>query len=319
MFGSWDLALAAYNAGEGTVMRAIERNRKNGLPTDYQSLNLPAETKNYVPKLQAVKNIVSNPEQYGLDLQPIANQPYFTTVNAPRQIDVTLAAKLAGVSVDEFTSLNPASNRPVLMGLENSHEILLPIGKDQEFIANLSSYNKPLVNWQTYTAKRGERYDSIAQRYGISLAQLRDINDIGGGNKLRAPRTLLVPAQGGNVDLAAVESMAPPPAATADPVPNASSSSSAGKQKLSHAGKSKSQSATTARAARGNNKPARSSPRKDKAKAAPKLGPHGGKSRRLADTHGKVTLTLEHAPVQIAHCGLSERKYRIIRLATDAA
>ena len=120
MFGTWELALAAYNAGEGTVQRAIDRNRRKGLPTDYQSLRLPPETRNYVPKLLAVKNIVTNPEQYGLDIQPIANQPYFTKVSAPQQIDAHLAAKLAGISLDEFSSLNPEYNRPVLTGKEKT-------------------------------------------------------------------------------------------------------------------------------------------------------------------------------------------------------
>lgn len=196
MFGSWDLALAAYNAGEGTVMRAIERNRKKGLPTDYQSLNLPPETKNYVPKLQAVKNIVANPQQYGLEIQPIPDQPYFTTVAAPSQIDAHLAAKLAGISFEEFSSLNPEYNRPVLTSSTGSHEILLPIGADQTFVENLASYDKPLVSWQTYYAKRGERQEAIARKFGISLAQLRNVNDLPARSKLGAPRPLLVPAQG---------------------------------------------------------------------------------------------------------------------------
>lgn len=195
MFGSWELALAAYNAGEGTVMRAIERNRKKGLPTDYQSLNLPPETRNYVPKLQAVKNIVTNPEQYGLDIQPIANQPYFTQVTAPKQIDTKLAAKLAGVSLEEFVSLNPEYNRPVLTSTSGTHEILLPIGKEDEFVANLANYDKPLVSWQTYNAKRGERLDSVARKFGVSVAQLRDVNDIGAKGKLNSARPLLVPTQ----------------------------------------------------------------------------------------------------------------------------
>ncbi len=195
MFGSWELALAAYNAGEGTVMRAIERNRKKGLPTDYQSLNLPPETRNYVPKLQAVKNIVTNPQQYGLDIQPIANQPYFTQVAAPKQIDTKLAAKLAGVSLDEFLSLNPEYNRPVMTSTGGTHEILLPIGKDNEFAANLANYDKPLVSWQTYYAKRGERIDNVARKFGVSVAELRDVNDIGGKGKLSPGRPLLVPAQ----------------------------------------------------------------------------------------------------------------------------
>ncbi len=193
MFGSWDLALAAYNAGEGTVMRAIERNRKKGLPTDYQSLNLPPETRNYVPKLQAVKNIVTNPEQYGLEIKPIADQPYFTQVTAPKQIDTKLAAKLAGVSMEEFLSLNPEYNRPVLTALNGDHEILLPVGKEDEFASNLASYDKPLVSWQTYTAKRGEKLDSVARKFGVSVAELKDVNDISGKGKLKSARPLLVP------------------------------------------------------------------------------------------------------------------------------
>lgn len=208
MFGSWDLALAAYNAGEGTVMRAIERNRKQGLPTDYQSLNLPPETKNYVPKLQAVKNIVTHPEQYGLDIQPIANQPYFTQVAAPKQIDTKLAAKLAGVSMDEFLSLNPAYNRPVMTATEGTHEILLPIGKEDEFATNLANYDKPLVSWQTYNAKRGERLDNVARKFGVSVAQLRDVNDIGAKGKLNAGRPLLVPTQSDSGSELATEAMA---------------------------------------------------------------------------------------------------------------
>lgn len=195
MFGTWDLALAAYNAGEGTVMRAIERNRKRGLPTDYQSLQLPPETRNYVPKLQAVKNIVSNPEQYGLNLQSIANQPYFIKVNAPKQIDVTLAAKLAGVSMEEFRSLNPEYNRPVLTSTESTHQILLPMGADETFETNLAAYDKPLVSWQSYYAKRGERIESIAKKFGVSPDELREVNGISHKGKFKSAHQLLVPLQ----------------------------------------------------------------------------------------------------------------------------
>ncbi len=200
MFGTWELALAAYNAGEGTVQRAIERNRRQGLPTDYQSLQLPPETKNYVPKLQAVKNIVANPEQYGLNIKPIDNKPYFTQVTAPGKIDVKLAAKLAGVSVEEFTQLNPAHNRPVMANATGTQNILLPTGTEDEFAENLANYNKPLVSWQTHYAKRGERLGTIAKQYGISVAQLRDANDLSAKQRLRPNQPLLVPATGGVID-----------------------------------------------------------------------------------------------------------------------
>jgi membrane-bound lytic murein transglycosylase D len=193
MFGTWDLALAAYNAGEGTVKRAIDRNRKRGLPTDYASLALPPETKNYVPKLQAIKNIMTHPEQYGLSIDPIPNRPYFTRVTAPQQIDAHLAAELAEVPFEEFSALNPEYNRPVLTATGNVHEILLPVSAAEIFTTNLANYDKPLVSWQTYHAKSGERVESIARKFGISIAQLRDINDLPSRKNLRQPRQLLVP------------------------------------------------------------------------------------------------------------------------------
>jgi len=193
MFGTWDLALAAYNAGEGTVSRAIESNRRKGLPTDYESLPLPPETRNYVPKLQAIKNIMTHPEEFGLSIRTIANQPYFVKVSAPQQIDAHLAATLAGISFDEFSSLNPEYNRPVVTANSSEHEILLPVSAADTFKANLASYNKPLVSWQTYHAKRGERMDNIARKFGINLSQLRDVNDLPAKDKMRTAMPLLVP------------------------------------------------------------------------------------------------------------------------------
>ena len=198
MFGSWDLALAAYNAGEGTVQRAINRNRNKGLPTDYESLVLPEETKNYVPKLQAIKNIMSNPEQYGIKVDAIPNRPYFTKVNAPQQIDVHLAAKLAEISFEEFTALNPEYNRPVATSKGNVHEILLPVSATQTFADNLSNYDKPLVNWQAYHAKRGERMDHIASKFGINVAQLREANGMSSGKNVASSSTMLVPSSSTN-------------------------------------------------------------------------------------------------------------------------
>lgn len=193
MFGAWDLALAAYNAGEGTVGRAIERNRKLGLPTDYESLNLPVETKNYVPKLQAVKNLMTNPSNYGLNIQTIANTPYFAKVTAPAQMDAHLAAKLAEISDDEFLALNPSYNRPVISNENKNLELLLPILSAQTFRSNLASYNKPLVSWQTYFAKRGESMDKIANKFGIKLDKLRDVNNLPAHTKMKNTATILVP------------------------------------------------------------------------------------------------------------------------------
>lgn len=193
MFGSWDLALAAYNAGEGTVSRAIERNRKQGLATDYQSLNLPVETKNYVPKLQAIKNIIFKPNEYGLKLVEIPNRPYFTNVIAPAQIDATLAAKLAEISDEEFTALNPSYNRPVIVSNNEVHQLLLPTWAAEKFKENLANYDKPLTSWQPYSAKRGERIDYIAQKFNINAKELRAVNNLSAGNKIRVSRPILVP------------------------------------------------------------------------------------------------------------------------------
>lgn len=198
MFGTWDLALAAYNAGEGTVQRAINRNRAQGLPTDYQSLSLPPETRNYVPKLQAIKNIVTNPEKFGLALNSIPNRPYFARVTTPKQIDAKLAAQLAEISYEEFTSLNPSYNRPVITATSTSqgekHQLLLPVWAAERFVENLANYDKPLTNWQTYNAKRGERMDNIADKFGINVSELRNVNGLSASKKVRNSQAMLVPA-----------------------------------------------------------------------------------------------------------------------------
>jgi membrane-bound lytic murein transglycosylase D len=201
MFGSWDLALAAYNAGEGTVSRAIEQNRKLGLSTNYESLNLPVETKNYVPKLQAMKNLMTYPDKFGLQIQTIANTAYFTRVSAPTQIDAHLAAKLAEISDEEFLALNPSYNRPIITSNENKLEILLPIASARTFRDNLAAYNKPLVTWRTYSAKRGERIDSIASKFGVGEDKLRIANRLATTDKMPSAALILVPSQDSSLKL----------------------------------------------------------------------------------------------------------------------
>jgi membrane-bound lytic murein transglycosylase D len=194
MFGSWDLALAAYNAGEGTVGRAIAKNQKSGLPTDYQNLSLPQETAHYVPKLQAIKNIVTNPEQYGLQLALIPNEAYFAEIDPPFQIDAKLAAKLADISHEEFALLNPSYNRPIIATRNNSHKLLLPVSAIQTFENNLNNYDQSLVSWKVYNAKRGEQLASIAKKFDISINRLREVNDLSSDKKLSKTLHLLVPA-----------------------------------------------------------------------------------------------------------------------------
>lgn len=192
MFGDWQLALAAYNWGEGAVSRAQERNRRRGLPTDYSSLTMPDETRGYVPKLLAVRNIIADPARFGLTLTPIANEPYFASVSTAKHMDVKLAAKLADISRDEFLALNPAHNRPVILQ-ENSDYILLPVEKVETFLNNLESYDKPLVTWQAYQTKQGEKLASLAPRFGLSVERLQKVNGISPHTHIRSGDTLLVP------------------------------------------------------------------------------------------------------------------------------
>ncbi len=195
MFGSWDLALAAYNAGEGTVGRAIAKNQKRGLPTNYQSLKLPLETTHYVPKLQAIKNIVNNPDQYGLFIAPIPDEAYFAEIDAPAQIDAKLAAQLAGISGDEFALLNPRFNRPVVASKQSTHKILLPIDSIEHFEQNLNTHDQSLISWKIYSAKRGERVASIAKKFNINTKKLRKINSLPKQRTLSKNLHILVPAK----------------------------------------------------------------------------------------------------------------------------
>lgn len=199
MFGEWDLALAAYNCGEGAVQRAQEHNRKHHLPTNYASLKLLRETRNYVPKLMAIKNIIADPAKFSLVLQDIPNEPYFATVATTKHIDVKLAAQLAGISEEEFIALNPAHNRPVILQ-GNNDLILLPLDKVETFRANLESYDKPLVSWQPYRPKKGERLDKLAPRFGLSLANLKSVNGLTSRGNISTGQTLLVPLNGEETD-----------------------------------------------------------------------------------------------------------------------
>jgi membrane-bound lytic murein transglycosylase D len=204
--GDWYLALASYNWGEGAVKRAMEKNASAGVPADYASIRMPEETRNYVPKLQAIKNIITNPKKYGIALPDVSNAPYFTTVQKTEDIDIEVAAKLAEMSVEEFKLLNASFNRPIILA-EHNPVLLLPTNRVDIFNANLEAYKGRLSSWQTYRSKKGESYAAIAKQHGITLGQLRTVNGLSARQTRAVAQTLLVPAAGaaGGIQLASFE------------------------------------------------------------------------------------------------------------------
>jgi membrane-bound lytic murein transglycosylase D len=193
MFGDWHLALAAYNWGEGSVRRAVTKNERAGLATSYNDLNMPMETRFYVPKLQAIKNIITNPETFNSKLPLIENHPYFQTVSIRRDIDVTLAAKLAGVPLDDFKALNPSVNKPIIMAA-GTPQILLPWDNAEVFQSNLESFSGGrLASWTVWIAPTTLRPADAAKRVGMSEADLRAINNIPARVLIKAGSSLLVP------------------------------------------------------------------------------------------------------------------------------
>ena len=192
MFGDWHLALAAYNWGEGNVQKAIARNQRQGLPTDYLSLNMPPETRNYVPKLHAVRNIVMQPERFGLSLPPVENHPYFVSVPIQRDMDLSLAARLAGLPQDEFKALNPSQNKPVILAA-GTPQVLLPYDNANLFVHNLGKHKGPLASWTAWQVPSTMRPGDAAKRVGMSETGLRELNHIPPKMLVKAGSTLLVP------------------------------------------------------------------------------------------------------------------------------
>ncbi len=192
-FGDWQLALAAYNWGENAVARAQLRNRQHHKPTDFAHLRLPRETRNYVPKLLAVKHIVEDPARFGLTLAAIPDQPYFAEIKPSRPMDVKVAAQLAEISMDEFRALNPGHNRPVILQ-DTADVLLLPVDKVAVFQSNLEKYDQRLVSWRAYQTKRGEPFVKVAAHFGLSMAELRNANGLSKFASVSNGQTLLVPA-----------------------------------------------------------------------------------------------------------------------------
>ncbi len=191
-FGDWQLALAAYNWGEGNVARAIKRNQAQRKPTDYQSLTMPRETREYVPKLMAYKNIVQNPGAYNIVLPELENHPYFVAIDVTRDIDVDVAAQLAEMSLEDFRNLNPAFNKPVILAATDQ-QMLLPFARAELFQMNLSNYTKPLSSWTALKVTKSETPEQLASRLALNPETIRDVNNIPRGMRIRAGSTVLIP------------------------------------------------------------------------------------------------------------------------------
>ena len=196
-FGDWQLALAAYNCGEGCVGRAVRKNAQMGLASDYASLSLPTETRHYVPKLLAVKKLILDPASFGVALDVLPNQPYFTQVEVNETMDVNSAARLANMNVEDFTALNPAFSRKLIRS-DTPVNILVPVDKTDHFQHSLKKGDWD--TWTTYQARKGDRLETLAARFDTTEARLKEHNRFTlKRGKLASAQTILVPIKGRGV------------------------------------------------------------------------------------------------------------------------
>jgi len=202
--GDWFLAIAAYNGGEGNVSRAVERNAAAGRPTDFFSLNLRAETREYVPKLLAICRLVRDPAAYGLEFAPIPNEPFFEIVDAGQQINLGQAAEAAGLSRDDLFALNPAYNR-MMTPPRGPHRLLLPVDNAERLRVALAGDPAPavfasnnvsdMVVNDRHVVRRGDTLSTISRRYGVSVGALREANGLN-GSTIHPGQSILVPSAG---------------------------------------------------------------------------------------------------------------------------
>ena len=192
-FGTWELALAGYNAGEGKVAREIKKNKRRKRPTDYYTISLPRETDEYVSKLIAMKHIIQNPSKFNVDVPYIPNAPYFEEVTLTEQMDIDLILKLADISSEEFELLNAHHKRPLIPKEQEPTIILLPKYKIETYNKNLAEHNEPLSNWVLYKPKRKESIMKVAKRFDINLSTFKRINSLNGRVTFRRNSTVLIP------------------------------------------------------------------------------------------------------------------------------
>ena len=192
-FGTWELALAGYNAGEGKVAREIKKNKRRKRPTDYYTISLPRETDEYVSKLIAMKHIIQNPSKFNVDVPYIPNTPYFGEVTLTEQMDIDLILKLADISSEEFELFNAHHKRPLVPKEQEPTIILLPKYKIETYNKNLAEHNEPLSNWVLYKPKRKESIMKVAKRFDINLSTFKRINSLNGRVTFRKNSTVLIP------------------------------------------------------------------------------------------------------------------------------
>ena len=193
--GDWLLTLAAYNAGHGRVSRAIARNRKRGKPTDYWSLKLPRETMNYVPRFLATSRIFTRPDDYQVKLHPVKNQPHFAIAGIESQLDLKLAANMAGMSPRDLKVYNPGFLRWATAP-KGPHRLVLPVNKVQVFEKKFAQLDKKdRLRWTEYRVKKGDTLSDIALQHGIRVSVLKSSNNLK-GSFIRVGQVLQVPLAG---------------------------------------------------------------------------------------------------------------------------
>ncbi len=194
-FGDWHLALAAYNWGPGNVGRSLARNERADLPLTYVAMEMPQETQHYVPKLQAMKNIVADPGRYGVELPTIGNHPFFDTIALDRDMDVAVISRLAEISEKDFRVLNPSMKQPIVMAAGTPH-VLLPWDNIEIFEDNLRRYTGPLASWTAWVAPRTMSVGDAAKSVGMSERDLREANNIPPRMRIRRGSSLLIHRNG---------------------------------------------------------------------------------------------------------------------------
>ncbi len=190
--GNWLNAIASYNSGEGNVRRAVRRNKQKGRSTDFWSLSLPKETSMYVPKLLALVEIVADPAGHGVTLPVVVDEPQFAVADIGSQLDLALAAELAGVDVDTVYQYNPGYNR-WSTDPAGPHRLVMPIDVMPQFTAALAEVpTGERVRWKRHKVKSGEAISQIAERYNTTVSALRAANNLR-SNTIRAGHHLLIP------------------------------------------------------------------------------------------------------------------------------